>query len=172
MVQRVAALVVAMLIPLSARAQTSPPPDGLKRQALPSVYVLDDRGVETRGRLLRLDSEAVVLLVADAERRFDIGHVQRVDRRGDSLKNGAITGLLVGVGLGLFGSALSDCGSSASCPGDRLLLGAISTALYTAVGTAIDAAVTGRTTIYEAPRRSAAKTAPGRAAAFAVRIGW
>ena len=46
MVQRIAALIVAMLIPVSARGQASPAPDGLKREALPSVYVLDDRGVE------------------------------------------------------------------------------------------------------------------------------
>ncbi len=172
MVLRIAALVVAMLIPASARGQASPAPDGLKREALSTVYVLDDRGVETRGKLLRLDGDAVVLLVADAERRFDIRHVNRVDKRGDSLKNGAITGFAVGVGLGFLASAASDCGSSASCPGDRWILGAVSTALYTAVGTAIDAAVSGRTTVYEAPRRSSANVAPGRAAAFAVRIRW
>jgi hypothetical protein len=171
MVQRVAALVVAMLIPVSARAQASPAPDGLKRQALPSVYVLDDRGVETRGRLLRLDSEAVVLLVADAERRFDIGRVTRVEKRGDSLKNGAVTGLLVGIGLGLLGAAASDCGTSASCPGTRVILGAVSTALYTAVGTAIDAAVEGRTTVYEAPRPSSARAA-SRRAVVGFRLAW
>ncbi len=170
MIQRLAvALGLTVLVPLTALAQAPAESSGLRREALPTVFVLDDRGVETRGKLLRLDSEAVVLLVADAERRFDIRSVTRVDERGDSLKNGAIIGAVIGAVLGGLASAMSECvsnGHVTSCGvGARLAMGAISTGLYAAVGAGIDAAIPGRRRLYDAP-------GGGRGASLALRVRW
>jgi hypothetical protein len=162
-------VMAAMLLQPPVDAQSASPRSGLIRTALPTVFVLDDRGVETRGNLLTLDDTSVVLLVGDEERRFDIRNVTRVSKRGDSLKNGALSGLVIGIGMGVLGSMMSDCGSSSSCPTDRVVLGVISTALYTAIGTAVDAAVQGRTTLYKRPN---APNNSARGASFALRFSW
>lgn len=152
-------LVVAMLgVPLTVQAQEpSPVPRGLDLQALPTGYVLDDQGVETSGRLLKLDRDGVVLVIDGAERRFDLARVKRVSRRGDSLKNGAIAGAVVGVVMGLLTGGIADCrtdsGYGTCGAGQRVGFVVGGTAIYTAIGVGIDALIQGRTTIYQAPPR-------------------
>ena len=122
--------------------------------ALPTVYVRDDAGGETVGRLLRIDSDALVLQVDGSERRFEAARVTRIQKRGDSLRNGAIIGALVGAGIGVFAAGIADCPGShrgGECPGARVagFLGA--TVVYAGIGAGIDALVVGRTTVYEVP---------------------
>src|SRR5687767_14202605 len=95
---------------------------GLARSELSTVHVLDDAGAETTGRLLQLTPDALVLLVDGTERRFDAARVRRIERRGDSLKNGALIGLGIGTGMGLLAAGISDCpeNPSGSCPGFRV----------------------------------------------------
>jgi hypothetical protein len=111
-----------------------------------------------------------VLLVGDAERRLDAARVRRIDKRGDSLRNGAIIGALVGVGLGVLVAGMSDCPGDdpgGSCPAARAVGFLVSTGVYAAIGTGIDALVVGRTTLYKAPMASpnlASTSSHGRAA--------
>ena len=125
---------------------------GLDPARLPTVFVLDDTGLETQGKLLRLDADALVILVGGVERRFEAGNVKRIEKR-DSIRNGAIIGAVVGTALGLISGGVADCPGDdpgGSCPGARAGLVLISTGVYAAIGTGIDALIHGRTTIYEA----------------------
>ena len=92
---------------------------GLAPSQLQTVYVLDRSGIETTGKLLGLSPDSLVLLVADAERRFDRADVARIEKR-DSLKNGTLIGAVVGVAMGLLAAGLSDCPGAhpgGACPG-------------------------------------------------------
>lgn len=156
------------------RAQSWP---GQATIELSTVYVLDDTGVEASGRLLRLDPDSLVLLVGDTERRFEAARVRRIEKRGDSLRNGAVIGAIVGAAIGVLGAGISDCPGNdpgGSCPGFRTAGFLISTGPYAAIGTGIDALVVGRTIWYEAPGappRSAQMPRRGRPA-FKVALGW
>jgi hypothetical protein len=159
LMKRCIAILVAALVPVPVGAQeTTSNWPGLSPSGLSTVYVLDDAGVETSGRLLRLNPDSLVLLVGGAERRFEAARVTRIQKRGDSLRNGAVIGAIVGVALGLVSAGLSDCpgdNPGGACPGSRAALFLVSTGVYAAIGTGIDALVPGRTTLYEAPKKSA-----------------
>jgi len=164
-------VLMATLIPGAVHAQEPEPAwTGLDRAALSTVFVLDNAGVETRGQLLRLDREAIVVLVNGSERRFDTERVARVSRRGDSLKNGALTGLVIGIAQAVAIVAIQDCRDSC----DRRAMGgllAANTVTYVALGTALDAAIRGRTVLYQAPTpRPAVESRRG--AALSVRWTW
>lgn len=130
---------------------------GLATSGLSTVYVLDDTGVETSGRFLRLNPDSLDLLVDGAELRFEAADVRRIQKRGDALRNGALIGALVGLGMGLVAGGISDCPGDdpgGGCPGTRAALVLFSTGIYTAIGVGVDALVVGRTTLYEAPNMS------------------
>lgn len=153
--KRCMTILAATLVPGAVCAQeTLQSWPGLAPSGLSTVYVLDDTGVETSGRLLRLNPDSLVLLVDDAERRFEAARVRRIQKRGDSLRNGALIGAIVGVAMGLVGAGISDCPGDdpgGSCSGTRVALFLFSTGVYAAIGTGIDALVQGRTTLYAAP---------------------
>lgn len=135
---------------------------GLDLPRLPTVYVLDDTGHETEGRLLRLEPDSLVILVAGAERRFEAGSVRRIEKRGDSLQNGAIIGTVTGALFGLLTAGMADCPGqhpSGPCAGSHAVLFLIQTGTWAAIGTGIDALIPGRTRLYEAP---AAQPSAGR----------
>jgi hypothetical protein len=176
------AILIAAFSPGVASAQeaTSNWP-GLVSSRLSTVYVLDNTGVETSGKLLQLNPDSIVLLVDGAERRFETARVARIQKRGDSLRNGAIIGAVVGVAMGIITASISDCPGDrpgGGCPGSRAALFLVSTGVYSAIGTGIDALIPGRTTLYEASKAPAAD--PGgsaplafrRRAAVNVRIRW
>ena len=107
---RYIAILAVTLFPGVASAQgTAQSWPGQATAELSAVYVLDDTGVEASGRLLRLDPDSLVLLVGGTERRFDAARVRRIEKRGDSLRNGLLIGALVGVGVGLAAAGISDC---------------------------------------------------------------
>ena len=174
--KRCFALLAAMCVPSAAFAQGTEPSRprlDLKAAGLSTVYVLDDAGIETTGRLVRLDADAIVLRVDGVEQRIEAARVRRIDKRGDSLRNGTIIGAVVGVAAALLASKLSDCpGSDPSgpCYGFR----AVGVLAYAAAGAGIDALVVGRTTVYEAPRPSPRLTwAPsGGRLAVSFRVQW
>lgn len=86
---------------------------------------------------------------------FQPSQVRRIQRKGDSLKNGALIGLAAGVVMGVLAGGISDCpGESSSCPGSRVAIPLIAAGFYTAVGTGIDAAIQGRTLLWEPARAS------------------
>jgi hypothetical protein len=169
--KRYVLILTALLLPGPAHAQDpGQGSNGLHRAALSTVFVLDDRGVETRGQLLRLDRDAIVVLVNGSERRFETARVTRVSRRGDSLKNGAMIGLAVGLAQALVVTATQEC--RASC--DRGLRAAMlmsNAAVSAAIGTALDAAISGRTLLYQAPASRQAIGSP-RGASISMRVSW
>ena len=129
---------------------------GLDPSDLSTVYVLDDTGREVTGRLLRLERDAIAILVEGQELEFEASRVQRLDKRGDSLRNGAYIGAVVGLVMGLVSAQIADCvddtGRVGSCgAATKVGVTMLSSGLYAAIGTGIDAVVRGRTTLYEAP---------------------
>ncbi len=175
---RCLALFAAVLIPSAVCAQdTTERWPGLATTELSTVYVVDDAGVETAGRLLSLDADSLVLLVDRAERRIDAARVTRIEKRGDSLRNGALIGAVVGAVMGVVAGGISDCPGNdpgGRCPGVRAAAFLVSTGVYTAVGTGIDALVVGRTTVYEAPAQPprAERSPSGRRTAVNVTVRW
>jgi hypothetical protein len=149
---------------------------GLDASGLDTVYVTERDGSQTEGKLVGFNADSVVLMVDGSERRIEAARVSRIDRRGDSLRNGALIGLGVGVLMGLFTSGFSDCpgdNRSGNCPGTRAAIFAVSSGFYSAVGAGIDALVKGRTRLYDAARPSAAGQHPrGRQLAFNVGVSW
>lgn len=172
------ALLIAALTPAAVSAQgTGEDWPGLNRAGLSTVYVLDDAGVEVSGTLLRLDPDSLVLLVGGVEHRLEAARVQRIQRRGDSLRNGALIGAAVGAAMGLIAAGISDCPGSdpgGSCPAVRTTAFLVSTGVYTAIGTGIDALVVGRTTVYQAPTPPppSPRTPRGRRVSIALRVQW
>ena len=168
-------LTALLLIPATARAQESLGGwRGLNLSSLTTIYVTDDGGRRTEGKLLRFEPESLVMLVEGAEQRFDAAHVRRIDRRGDSLKNGALIGAGIGVVLGLVTAGIADCigdDPGGGCAGGRVALFAVSTGIYAAIGTGVDALIVGRTRVFDADRKSLGrKPIPGPQLAF--RISW
>ncbi|HUF48204.1 MAG TPA: hypothetical protein VMM93_10340 [Vicinamibacterales bacterium] len=181
--KRWVAIVAAVLVPGAAYGQDPLPGwPGLDLSRLSTVYVVAVTGEQTTGTLLRLDRDSLTLLSDGAERRFEAARVRRIDRRGDSLRNGAIIGAVVGAVLGGLVVGASDCPGSVPggrCLGARVGLAIMSTGVYAAMGTALDALVVGRTTLYEAPggRPSSAhedsgRVTHGRRAALNLRFSW
>jgi hypothetical protein len=180
--KRCFAILMATLVPIAVCAQDAPLGwPGLAPTGLSTVYVLDDTEIETSGTLLRVNPDSLVLLVGGAERRFEAARVRRIQRRGDSLRNGALIGAIVGVAMGVVVGGISDCpgdNRGGSCPGSRAAMFLVSTGVYAAIGTGIDALVPGRTTLYEAPTvppstaRRSAQPAYRRRAAVNLSVRW
>jgi hypothetical protein len=170
-------VIVAILLPATAWAQNAVRgwPD-LNVSALATVYILDDAGRQTEGTLLGFDAESVVLLVDGMERRFDASRVRRIDKRGDSLRNGAVIGSVVGMVMGLVSAGISDCSGDdpgGSCPGFRAAAFLGSVGVYAGMGTVLDAMKTGRTRLYDASlHTAAARGEQGRRLALNLSVRW
>lgn len=139
---------------------------GLRRDRLPTVYLETTAGHDVSGKLLALSEREVVILAGSDERRFELANLKRVQRKGDSVKNGAIVGALIGVAMGILSGGLADCvdsnGNVGGCGvGSRLGFVALSSGIYAGAGAGIDALIPGRTTLYEAPRATIAHQDPG-----------
>lgn len=165
-----AVLVAGLAGPALAQTQSPPPPPApmIAAEGLPSVFLTDTRGLEHRGRLLRVEPAEVVLLGEAGERTFKREEIALIEKRGDPLKNGALIGAAIGALGGLFAMGLADCpdGSGEGCAGTRAAGFLVSVGLYTAVGAGIDAAIKGRTVLYRAhpANRVAIAAGPGTVA--------
>jgi len=171
-------VLTGLSLPLPAAAQIpdqSYQPDG-KVKGFPIVYVTDALGRETKGKLLSWTGSEIVLETGDGSRTYKPGEAVRMDLRGDSLKNGALIGLGIGLAMGaLAGAACLDCG------GGRVAIFATSVGVYTFIGVGVDALVPGRTPLWNAgPRANRAnqrsarngltfRLSPERRSAF---VGW
>jgi hypothetical protein len=165
-------VLTGLCLPRPIAAQPPEPYYGEVKR-FPSVYVTDTQGIETKGRLVNWTGSQIVLQTDIGQRIFKPGEAVRLDLRGDSLKNGALIGLTVGLVVGGLGAAAClDCG------GTRATLLVTMAGLYTFVGVGIDALVPGRTPMWSAgqpiPQRSARnrlrfRVSPERRSAF---VGW
>jgi hypothetical protein len=125
-----------------------------------TVFVVDDTGTETRGKVASIGPSALRLIVDGYERDWGAAAVERLERRGDSLKNGAISGLATG---GIFGFLAIGAVIRAGGGGGEafplvpsngqiaVVFGAFM-GLGAGIGAGIDALVPGRTLLYLRPR--------------------
>lgn len=159
-------LLVALAVPAAAQSPVPPPPM-VRADGLPTVFLTDLQGAEHRGQLIRLAPDEVVLLGRDGERTFRRNEITLIEKRGDSLKNGALIGASIGALGGFFAAGFSDCPApKQSCGGERAAFFALSVATYTAIGVGIDALIKGRTVLYRAYGKPTVALAvqPGKAA--------
>ena len=114
-----------------------------------TVSVEDKAGDRTVGTLLRLEGESLVLRVKTTEQRIDRNVVRRVTaKRKDSVKNGYLTGALIGAGM----AAMSSCESNGRKCGTagRAAFVAFGAGLWALIGGSIDNSIDKRVTLYEA----------------------
>ena len=173
---RIMALAALLFTPAVAQAQDALGGwRGLEPSSLDTLFVTDDVGRQTEGKLLRLDADSLVMLVNGVEQRFDKSRVVRIEKRGDSLKNGAWIGAALGVLFGSIAAGISDCPGDdpgGSCAGTRVTAFAVSMGIYTAIGTAIDAMIVGRTRVFDAGREGVAIRRIPAGPQLAVRVSW
>jgi len=126
-----------------------------------SLTVTDTGGQRSQGKLVQLDASSIVLELPDKQRRqFDGPMIDIVEKRGgDSLKNGALIGLISGSVLGVAGGigVAHDYGGSAT--GQAIGYGLLYGGLGAAIGTGIDALIRGRRVIY-ARSKTTVRVAP------------
>ena len=124
----------------------------VRAEGTPTVVVTDRNGVESEGRLVTFSESEITIRAGAVTRMFPAAEVSLIERKGDSLKNGAIIGAIVGiVASGL--SASEVCAgrtTKRSCVGQGAAYVIIGTAFYAAVGAGIDALIPGRTRIWPA----------------------
>jgi hypothetical protein len=182
---RISLVLACVIVTVPAIAQSGPGPFSTFPTNNPTVYLMDVTGTETTGRLSRFDLSSVTITTGRGEVTFDQRQVKSVDRRGDSLKNGAIIGALTGLAFGSLGAAMMDYCNRPQEPlepcstGEKMGVVGLFTALFSGIGVGIDALRSGRTRIYEAAgaHRAAAVTTivPTVAPAglgLSVSVGW
>ena len=118
-----------------------------------TVFVIDVTGAETRGQVVAVDVSAIRLNVKGTEREWEGAAVNRLDRRGDPVKDGArrglITGGVVGAVLGaIAGATWANSGSGSTPVGGAFGLGLVGTGLGVGIGVGLDALIQGRTLVY------------------------
>jgi hypothetical protein len=119
-----------------------------------TVYVIDRGGTETKGKVVEVSASALVLDVNGSRRRMEQSSVLEVQNRGDSLWNGALIGLGVGVSALLISDpayerCTNDPRNVCANPhaGERFL----AVAIMGAAGAGIDALIRSRHDVYLAP---------------------
>jgi hypothetical protein len=158
---RIAVLIgLCMAAPLAAAAQgvaNSLQELRLLVRAGDTVTVTDTGGQQVSGKITDLSAASLALMVDGRPRRFAESEVATVSqRRGDSLANGALIGLIVGAALPAIGLVVAvnrDDYDDDVSGGEVAAIIAIYGGLGAAVGVGIDALITRRQVIFE--RRSA-----------------
>lgn len=156
------------LLPLTASAQ--PPARSfqelLRRVEIGDlVFVVDQFGVETKGKLGAVSSGSIALTVDGTRREFVDSTVTRIDRRRrDSVRNGLVIGFGSGALVGFLAGRAAD---SPTCPlpgiecGQGAVLGTIGGALWGGIGGwLIDAMHRSREVIYLGRSNNEPATAP------------
>ena len=128
--------VMVALSPATARAQTPTSLDGLGHHLLgDTIFVTDDSGRQTRGRVVDVSASHLVLSTPDRLRveRFTITEIRRPDRLWNGLAIGFAAGLLPGAFLGHLSCEDSDTCTSGPIAGALVIGG-----LGAAIGVGID----------------------------------
>ncbi len=120
--------------------------DGEVAKGKDAVVLLDATEEGVHGRLKLLDSTHVVLLVAGEEQTFRINDVRSVKIRGDSKRNGALIGGVIGA---VWCAVV--CGQGLDSTSLLPLAVAANGAVGAVVGAGIDAAIPGYRTLYQRP---------------------
>ena len=146
------------------------PVDRSAGEAVGNYVVRTTEGAELRGQLERMDRDSLTLRIGTEAWTVLMDRVDSVQRRGDSLKNGATIGAVVGGGLAaaFFGVLASlDLMSTT----DAFFGTAVNAAFYGLVGAGIDKAVSSNTTLYQRPRLALAPTRGGVVVLYHLPLG-
>lgn len=98
------------------------------------------------GLLIDLGPESAAVVVGNDRRMFPLDGVLSIRTRGDSVKNGAIIGAVIG---GVWCSIV--CGQGLDNSSQVPLAVAINAGVFALIGAGIDASISGHTTIYRRP---------------------
>jgi hypothetical protein len=150
------ALLVAILaVPSLASGQTV---DRLPSDVSPglTVSVVEDDGRKIEGRVWEISERGLVLARRGTTEEISFDQIVRIDKP-DTLKNGALAGLGVGLALSAFTVLAQPDGSQPEWVFAAVLYNGIA---FTLLGTGIDALVDTRRTLYERGRRPQARLAP------------
>ena len=132
----VASIVIVALGATAAHAESPGVPH------LQPVYVaVQDSPVELRGRVIDLSRDRLALLIDGSRRDLPLDRVVRIQVDGDPVRDGAIIGAIIGGALSL--AALRRAGASTA-----IAFTTMNVAVWAALGTAIDAMIPGRRTVY------------------------
>jgi hypothetical protein len=118
------------------------------------VTVVEVTGRESSGRIGTLSRDALILVTSDGPRQLSEVEVASISqRRGDSLKNGAIIGAVAGAGYFLTAVAIF---STIEDDGDIIMPAAVVSGLTcaglgAAIGVGIDALISRRQAIFQKP---------------------
>lgn len=148
---------VMLLVPAGAFAQPAAESlEQLKMLVQPGdrLSITATTGERTIGRLAGIDAERLTLEVDGRPRSWTDDDIAQIEqRRDDSLKNGliigAVSGCVVGAGLGLLFSHIDDDGAGVSVTGATASL-AMMSAMGAGIGALIDAAVRRQQVVYRA----------------------
>ena len=140
-------LIVVLTAAVPARAQTAPPlPASAPLRGVSKVFVQEAGTADPiRGQLARIDASTLTLLVDGQRREIPFDRILRIDVPGDSVKDGAIIGAVVGVVLVALAGGFSHDGPAA------VPLVFWTTTYSALAGAGIDALHVGRTSIYKRP---------------------
>lgn len=100
---RVATMFVVVILSSVLSAEAQKPVGSMERLSATvksgdTVYVTDSSGLETKGTFINLADATLTMLVEGELRRLPASDLRQVARRGDSLRNGILIGVAVGVG--------------------------------------------------------------------------
>jgi hypothetical protein len=132
----------------------SPPPAGAQpgderlsgviRPGL-TVSIVDDEGRQTVGRVMDVSTEVIRVSLRRTSEEIRLDRIVRIDKP-DSLKNGALIGLGVGLSLGVFGAVMQAPDIEAKWVLASIMSNGVACTL---LGTGIDALVDTRRTLYQ-----------------------
>jgi hypothetical protein len=132
--------------------------DGIAATLRPGdvITVVDESGDRTRGRLESI-GPLIRLSVDGVGREWSPQQVREIRRRGDSVKNGLMIGMISGGAVGtVFGLALASLlqneGHDAAGPFVGIL--GLGVGIGAGIGVGLDAAIPGSTVVYRQPRRT------------------
>jgi len=128
--------------------------DSWAQNAGTELRVTDQQGRVGKGRLRAITADQLLLVVDGAEVAMPRSTITRIERRGDSLKNGFLIGALVGAPLGALSAGEVEAGG-----GSVAALAVFGIGVYGLIGMGIDAMHTGWTTVYRAPGGTASSSA-------------
>ena len=146
---------------LTLLALLSSSPSPAAEQAIPAavrsglkVTVVDERGASVEGRVQEVSDRFVRLTVRGRSRDIAIEEIVRIERP-DTVKNGALIGLGIGLGAGLIATAFDPQGGAVMV--SRVLGNGV---VCAGIGALIDAAQDHRRTLYERGPRLQARLRP------------
>lgn len=127
------------------------------------ITVVDAAGREAEGRIGTLSGERLTLVTPAGPRdlgEVDVGEIRQ--RRGDSLKNGAIIGAAAGTAYFVtLAALLSDTDGGDVIIGTAIAGGVVSAGMGAAAGAGIDALITHKQVIYRKnPRQNSVSVSP------------